>query len=368
MFNKIWFQSGVALIMTLIIIYMVVQVQYIFVPFFQIIATIFVPVLLAGVLFYITIPIQEFLERHKAPRWLSMVSVFLIITIVITVLSISVIPVVTEQVQNLITRAPLIQREIQSFVNTVLNQRDRLPFEVNLNEITDKAFETGSSMFSSVVANAFKIIMSTVSIVISLVLVPFFFIFMLKDHEKFVPSITRPFTGRFKLFLLDTIRDIDKTLRAFIQGQMLVSFILCIILFIGYQIIGLEYALLLAIFALFMNVVPFVGPWVAFLPAAILALIQDPIMFVWVSIITLAAQQIESNIITPNVMGQQLALHPLTVITIVLAAGNIAGFLGILIAIPTYAVIKSIVQNIWRYRRDLSHTLISDVETPKRKF
>ena len=162
MFNKIWFQSGVALIMTLIIIYMVVQVQYIFVPFFQIIATIFVPVLLAGVLFYITIPIQEFLERHKAPRWLSMVSVFLIITIVITVLSISVIPVVTEQVQNLITRAPLIQREIQSFVNTVLNQRERLPFEVNLNEITDKAFETGSSMFSSVVANAFKIIMSTV--------------------------------------------------------------------------------------------------------------------------------------------------------------------------------------------------------------
>src|SRR5699024_8334805 len=153
------------------------------------------------VLFYITIPIQEFLERHKAPRWISMMSVFLIITIVITVLSISVIPVVTEQFQNLITRAPLIQREIQSFVNTVLNQRERLPFEVNLNEITDKAFETSSSMFSSVVANAFKIIMSTVSIVISLILVTFFFIFMLKDNVKFVTNIIRLYIRLNTLFI-----------------------------------------------------------------------------------------------------------------------------------------------------------------------
>src|SRR5699024_1104412 len=147
------------------------------------------------------------------------------------------------------------------------------------------------------------------------------------------------------------------TLRAFIQGQMLVSFILCIILYIGYAIIGLDYALLLAIFALFMNLIPFIGPWVAFLPAALLALIQDPIMFVWVSLITLIAQQIESNLVTPNVMGQTLKLHPLTVITVVLAAGNIAGFIGMLIAIPTYAVIKTVIQNIWRYTSYIGKTM-----------
>src|SRR5699024_3970946 len=153
----------------------------------------------------------------------------------------------------------------------------------------------------------------------------------------------------------------DQTLRSFIQGQMLVSFILCIILYIGYTIIGLDYALLLAIFALFMNIVPFVGPWVAFIPAVLLALIQDPIMLIWVSIITLVAQQIESNLITPNVMGQSLALYPLTVITIVLAAGNIAGFIGILVAIPTYAVIKTIIQNIWKYRQYLKNTMMTDI-------
>ena len=60
-------------------------------------------------------------------------------------------------------------------------------------------------------------------------------------------------------------------------------------------------------------------------------------------------------------MGQSLALHPLTVITIVLAAGNITGFIGILVAIPTYAVIKTIIQNIWKYRQNLKNTMMTDI-------
>lgn len=361
MTNKVWFQSGIALMMTLVIIFMVTKVDYIFKPFLTIIATIAFPLLLAAVLYYITIPIQEFLERHKSPRWLSIIAALLLIVIVVTVISISVIPIVSEQVHNLVTRTPLLQREAENVIQQIMNQRDRLPFEVNIEEITNKVVNFGSTIITGILSNAFKIIMNTVSVAISLILVPFFYIFMLKDHERLVPMITMPFTGRFKLFVLDTLKDIDLTLRAFIQGQMLVSSILCVILFIGYILIGLDYALLLAIFALFMNVVPFVGPWVAFLPAGILALIQDPMMFVWVSLITLGAQQLESHVITPNVMGNRLKMHPLTVITIVLAAGNIAGFIGILVAIPTYAVLKTIVQNIWRYRRDLNETLTRDI-------
>lgn len=102
-----------------------------------------------------------------------------------------------------------------------------------------------------------------------------------------------------------------------------------------------------------MNIVPFVGPWVV-IPAGLLALIQDPVMLIWVSLITLIAQQIESNFnYSKRYMGQSLALHRYWYYSLVLAAGNIAGFLGILVAIPTYAVIKTIIQNIWRYRTNL---------------
>lgn len=357
MTKKVWFQTGIAIIITLLIIMLVIRVQVIFEPVFTIVTTIFVPLLLGGLLYYITEPIQRFLERRKAGRLTSILAVFVIILLVLTALAMIIIPMVTQQVQNLISRAPLIQNEIQDFFNVALSYRDRLPFDPE--QYIQDALDRGSQMLSNLASNAFTIVTSTVSVLVTLILVPFFFFFMLKDHEKFIPSMVSPFRGTAKQFMTELLYDIDHTLRAFIQGQMLVSFILCIILYIGYVIVGLEYALLLALFALFMNLIPFVGPWIAFLPAALLAVIQDPFLLIWVSLITLIAQQIESNLITPNVMGQTLKLHPLTVITVVLAAGNIAGFIGILIAIPTYAVIKTIIQNIWRYRSNIKETMFT---------
>lgn len=364
MTNKLWFQSGIALIITLVIILLVMQVQIVFEPFITIVMTIFFPVLIGGLLYYITEPIQRFLEKRKAHRLVSILAIFIIILIVIAILTLTVAPMVTEQVRNLVSRLPILQSEVENIVSYLLSQRERLPFDIDLQAVTQDALDFGTNMLSGFVSNAVTIVTSTVSVLLAIVLGPFFFFFMLKDHQKFIPAMSSPFGGTFKQFLTDVLHDIDRTLRSFIQGQMLVSFILCIILYIGYTIIGLDYALLLAIFALFMNIVPFVGPWVAFIPAGLLALIQDPIMFLWVSLITLIAQQIESNLITPNVMGQSLSLHPLTVITIVLAAGNIAGFIGILVAIPTYAVIKTIIQNIWTYRKNLKETMLNDMRKP----
>ncbi len=100
-----------------------------------------------------------------------------------------------------------------------------------------------------------------------------------------------------------------------------------------------------------MNIIPFIGPWIAYFPALIIALFQDPIMAIWVSIITLLAQQIDANLITPNIMGKTLNIHPLTIITILLAAGNIAGVIGILLAVPGYAVGKAIISNVYDERK-----------------
>lgn len=367
MANKAWFQSGVAIIITLLIIMLIIQVQVVFEPLFTIIATIFIPVLLGGLLYYITQPIQSFLEKRKANRLTAILAIFLIILIVINILVMVIVPVISDQIQNLIQRMPALQRDFQNILAFLSSQREELPFEVDVEGFTQDLLDQSGEIVSNIASNAISILTSTVSVILTLILVPFFYFFMLKDHEKFVPAMVSPFSGTVKQFLTEWLYDVDRTLRSFIQGQVLVSFILGVILYIGYTIIGLEYALLLGMLALFLNVIPFIGPWLAFAPAGILALIQSPIMFVWVAIITLIAQQIESNLITPNVMGQSLKLHPLTVIVVVLAAGNIAGFVGMLVAIPTYAVIKTTIQNIWRYRPTLQNTLLTDVQPQLKK-
>src|SRR5699024_12006928 len=125
---------------------------------------------------------------------------------------------------------------------------------------------------------------------------------------------------------------------------------------IGYLIIGLKFALLLAVFAFFMNIIPFIGPWIAFIPALLIGFFQDPMLVIWVSLITLIAQQTDSNLITPNIMGRQLNVHTRTIITILLAAGSLAGFFGILLAVPGYAVGKASISNIYEKRAVIKET------------
>src|SRR5699024_10315229 len=179
----------------------------------------------------------------------------------------------------------------------------------------------------------------------------FVLIFMLKGDEKQIRLVAQFFSGERSTWVQKTLNDIDDVLNLYSRGQVLISTILATLLYIGYSIIGLNFALLLVVFAFFMNIIPFIGPWIAYFPALIIALFQDPIMAIWVSIITLVAQQTDANLITPNIMGKTLNIHPLTIITILLAAGNIAGVIGILLAVPGYAVGKAVISNIYKERK-----------------
>lgn len=358
MTNKNWFQTGIAIVVTLLIVALAIRVQVVFEPLSIILTTIFFPLLLGGLLYYITEPIQRLLERHRAGRLLSITVIFMIVLLVVTALGSIIVPMIATETQNLIAKAPQLQRDFESLLEFLITQRERLPFDIQkqVNDTINQTTETLENLSSRIIT----VLANTIGVLLTLILVPFFFFFMLKDHEKFIPAVTKPFSGTVKQFLIELFHDIDYTLRAFIQGQVLVSVILAVMLYTGYVIIDLDYAILLALFALFMNVIPFVGPWIAFAPALLFALIQDPILAIWVAGVTLVAQQIDANIVTPNVMGQTLHLHPLTVITVVLAAGNIAGFVGMLIAIPFYAVVKTTIQNLFRYRSNIAGTMLNE--------
>lgn len=140
-------------------------------------------------------------------------------------------------------------------------------------------------------------------------------------------------------------------------SAVLVSFCIGVMLFIGYLIIDLDYSMLLAIFSMLTNVIPFIGPILAITPALIIACIDSPMMVVKVLIVMMIVQQIEGHIISPQVMGKKLEIHPLTIISLLLAAGRIGGVLGLIIAVPVYAVIKVIAHHsyrLWKLRKEKS--------------
>ncbi|QKQ06055.1 AI-2E family transporter [Staphylococcus saprophyticus] len=360
MLNKVWFRTGIALLILFLLIKLVMEVHSVFTPFIIILQSVLLPLLLSSFLFYICLPFQKILEKNKITRWGSITLIFIGLIIIIGVVIGYIGPLIAEQIENLINQIPALQHEVQHIINFSLDQMERLP-----NDVTDRINKMVQSMSDStanVLSNSLSYLTSFISTLFLLIMVPFFLIYMLKDHERFIPFIAKLFKGERKVFIVDLLKDLNDTLKSYIQGQVTVSIILGIILYIGYSIVGLNYTLLLVIFACVANMIPFLGPWMAFAPAGIIGIIQSPTIFIWVCIITLIAQQLEGNVITPNVMGKSLNIHPLTIIVVILAAGNLGGFVLILVAVPLYAVIKTIVRNVFHYREKIMEKANSDVK------
>ncbi|WP_010290734.1 AI-2E family transporter [Kurthia massiliensis] len=360
MLNKRWFQIGLGILIAILIIKFFLEINHIFKPLGIIIGSIFVPLLAGGILFYVTEPLQRLLEkRFKFKRWTSILAIVFLMLILIFIAVSWVAPYLTKQITLLIDNIPSLFGMASDGIDKLLKNRENLPPQVTsaINDFID-SLQDYAVLTSKLILDVLTIIINWALL---LILIPFFFIYMLKDHEKFQPKIYNIFSGDTREWVKQTLKDINDVLSSYVQGQMLVSAILAILMFIGYKIIGLEYALLLCILAFFLNMVPFIGPWMAFLPAFFIGLVHEPMQALWVCIITLVVNQIDSNFVTPNVMGKSLDIHPLTVITVILAAGNILGFVGILLGVPIYAVIKVIVINVYEQRRKIREFAKEDV-------
>ncbi|MBM7570525.1 AI-2E family transporter [Aquibacillus albus] len=353
MFEKKWFQSLVVAILVFLLILLISSANFVFEPIFAYLTAIALPFIGAGILYYITKPLVRLLEKYKIHRIIGIMIVFVLIILVIFLVSTYIAPIVQKQFGRLIDNIPRMIDSTFQLITYWQQNQNLIPPQVesmidNFTSNLQSHLEGFSTFIFSFIANVFNF-------VFAIVLVPFFLFFMLKDDRKFVPFIaqflSKPKAKSFKRLM----GNINHTLAAFIQGQLLVSFSVGVLLFIGYLIIGLNYSLTLALFAMAMNVIPFIGPFLSVIPAILVAAFQDPIMIVYVIIVMVAAQQLEGNIISPNIMGKALSIHPLTVITLILGAGSIAGFLGLLFVIPAYAVIKTIVAHFyeeWRKKQD----------------
>ncbi|QDP41716.1 AI-2E family transporter [Radiobacillus deserti] len=352
MTNKKWFQTLVAFILVFILIFLIEKTKFIFEPVGSYLTAIAVPFMGAGLLYYITLPLVTFLEKYKIPRIASILITFLLLVFIVFLFFNYIIPIAQQQFTRLVKNIPDIADGIEEIVEYWQDNQSIIPPQVDnmIDQVTanlDKYLENFTTFILNFIGQLF-------GFVFSFVLIPFFWFFMLKDGDKLVPFISKflskPKANSFK----ELMAGINHTLSSFIQGQLIVSVCVGIMLYIGYVIIKLDYALTLALFGLVMNLIPFVGPFISAVPAVIIGFIQEPMIAVYVIIVMLIAQQIESNFISPNVMGRVLQLHPLTIITLILAAGSIAGFFGLLFIIPAYAVLKTIVSHFyheWRRKQ-----------------
>lgn len=350
------FRFLVYTLLILAILYFLSLIDFILQPIGTVITSIALPIIGAGFLFYVTEPLIRLFERLNIKRIFAVILVFIIIILVIAFSVYFLIPMVQDQLTRLSDNAPAFRSWLEEALAWAETNQQYIPDEFNTS--VDDIIDQLSGYTQQAIGSIFNAIGAIFNFVVSFVLIPFFLFFMLKDSKKFVPFVTQFFSPKKKDSLERLFASINDSLGSFIQGQMIISFSVGTMLLIGYLIVGLDYALILAIFALFMNVIPYLGPWLSAIPAVLIGFFQDPMTGVWTAVVMIVVQQIEGNLIEPNVMGKVLNVHPLTVVVIMIAAGATIGFIGFILAVPMYAVTKATVTHF--YHEYLHHKKASE--------
>ncbi|HEM1944019.1 TPA: AI-2E family transporter, partial [Listeria monocytogenes] len=178
--------------------------------------------------------------------------------------------------------------------------------------------------------------------------------YLLKDGKKLPDFLLKMLPVNGRAHTRQVLGEANHQISSYIRGQIIVSLCIGILLFIGYLIIGLPYALTLAIIAACTSIVPYLGPAIAITPAIIIAIVTSPWLLIKLIIVWCVVQLLEGKFISPQVMGKTLKVHPITILFVILVAGNLFGVLGVIFAVPGYAVLKVIVTHVFIWFKRIS--------------
>lgn len=348
------------LLIVVTIIFIMTKIDFLFFPVTTFITTLFMPILTAGFLYYLLTPIDSLLEKVNIKRKFAIPIVLLIFITIVIVLILTLIPAILAQVGQLLENLPKVVSSLEMQVSK-LEDQDWFN-EININEIVDSFGLTIRSISNFLISNVTTSLGSLVGVVantaIFVVTVPIMLFYMFRDGSKLPQAISRFLPGEYRTEMIGLLGQMNKTISSYISGQALVCLFIGIFTYLGYLLIGQPYALLLGAIAGVTNIIPYLGPFIGAAPAVVLAFTVSPIQALKVALVVLVIQQIESNLVSPNIIGKTLDIHPLTIIVLLLVAGNLAGVLGMITAVPTYAVTKTIisyVHNMYKLRKEYKY-------------
>lgn len=349
--NSKYFRFFVWLLLILVILLVGSRLTFILQPIGVLFTSLAAPLIISGLLYYLLRPLVKGLISIRIPKVIAILIIYLVVIAIIAMLVIWVVPLLYNQFLSLITGMPgLVQQlgyQLDNFQQSELFERLHLN-EISYVDLTNRFSNSLTSVVSSVGNNVLGIIQSVTGTVLIIATVPFILFYLLKDGEKMPNGLLIFIPEEHREKAKEILRDMDEALSGYIQGQMIVLLFDFVLIYIWYVVIGLHYSLVLALIIFFTNLIPFIGSLIATIPAVIVAFIQNPVLAVYVIIGVTVVQQIEGNVLSPMVMGRKLDVHPLTIICLLLVAGNLAGIAGMILAIPFYAVCKVIVTRVYQ--------------------
>ncbi|GGF78832.1 UPF0118 membrane protein YrrI [Paenibacillus albidus] len=340
-----WFRWMVGVLLALIILYFVWQLRPMLQGVFMFLKAILAPFLAAMIISYVLNPVVSLLSRRKMPRSIAVLLIYAVFLTAIAVIAINLIPMFIEQLEELNEHLPEMTLHAQGLMRHMNSRLIPPGVEMGMNnwffQLEDRLAK-GISHFLDHIG-------TTIGLLFNAFIVPFLVFYILKDFDVFERTVVSCLPRSKRKSIVRLLKDIDEALGNYIRGQFLVCLIIGVLAYIGYALIGMPYALLFASVVAVFNIIPYMGPFLGAAPAIIMASTLSLRLVLLVAVVNTLCQIVESNIISPQVVGRKLHLHPLLIIFALLVGGEVAGMLGLILAVPLFAAAKVVLQHFMTY-------------------
>ena len=339
-------------------IFILSKISFLFIPVIDFLSVVMLPVILSGLLFYLLNPLVDLMEKYKINRVLAISIIFVVIAFLLIIGLAVAIPNLQRQVvifaQNVPSYIEDADRVIDDLVTKRLPDDFRPQLEQVLAQFSTQATAWASNISSKAVNWVSALISGTSQVIVALIIMPFMLFYLLRDGKGLRDYITQFLPNKLREPVGKVLSDVNQQLANYVRGQITVAVIVAIMFIIFFKIIGLRYAVALGVTAGVLNLVPYLGSFLAMIPALVLGLIAGPVMLLKVIIVFIVEQTIEGRFVSPLILGSQLNIHPITILFVLLTSGSMFGIWGVLLGIPIYASAKVVISAIFDWYKGVS--------------
>ena len=307
---------------------------------------ILIPFFIGLFIAYLLDPFVDWLEKKKVKRALATSFVLLIFFFLIFSIFFLILPILIIQIKSFLTEFPLIVNELNNKLMLLFDYIHQkfllMPSKDLMNNLAPSMSKVITSTLRNIISSSFAIF----NLIALLIVTPIVSWYFLKDWDKIIKSAVSLFSTENKILLKEYSKGINNILDSYLRGQLIVGLCLSLYYFFSFYILDLNYSLFIGLFTGFFSFIPFLGIIISFIITCILSYLQfiDLFYLLYVLIIFGVGQLLESNFLTPNLIGKKLGLHPLIVLLSIFIFGSLFGIIGIIFAIPITSIIILILK------------------------
>ena len=322
-FSETWFfkwilnnQAVVAFFILLLIgltVLIFTKISPIFSPVIQFMTIIMLPLVISMLLYYLIKPLVLLVERTGLNRTMSILVIYAILGLLLVWGISTAIPSLQNQILILIRNAPsYIARansETERWINLPILSNFHGDLESMLSDFSARMVNYAENFSSSALTWVGTFASTVARVTVAIILAPFILFYLLRDSQKMKHSFVSALPTRFRETTVRMLSDINSQLEGYVQGQVTVAIVVAIMFCIMFKIVGLRYGMTFGIMAGFLNMVPYLGSFLAMVPVVIMGLVQGPAMLIKVLIIFVIEQTIEGRFVSPLVLGNKLSIQ-----------------------------------------------------------